>query len=327
MFYLEGYNRIFWNSSRDFLVWCISTFKWNAGLIIQSTLKRFLWTEAQRKVILSLPPHCAQSVHVKHRSGGTVVGLFGRAWPQLFFHHQKLKSYYVTIVLQFWHVSITPTLLPFAVPQQVNWLCRESGNTSLSSSRNLWQMQMYEQDETARCQILSFFIFGQNQKWVRNKRHPLFYFGIVIEYWWFCFSFSVLFWKMNEWMNDTQIVVSNSQALYLHISQIPPLLTSQAAKVVNGECVYVCMFQTWSSIFLCSWTILFSMPVLSFFRCCAERASIFSCFSRRLACARLNAHWMTMAAARARRNFFLCSQPRTLFWMIMALWCSRNCSG
>lgn len=89
--------------------------------------------------------------------------------------------------------------------------------------------------------------------------------------------------------------------------------------------VYMMCVCTWSSIFLCSWTILFSIPVLSFFKCSAERASIFSCFTCRLARMHLYAHWMMMAALRARLNFFLCSQLRTHFWMIMALWCRRNC--
>lgn len=88
----------------------------------------------------------------------------------------------------------------------------------------------------------------------------------------------------------------------------------------NTQCARTC-----SSIFRCIWTILFSMPVLSFLKCSAERASIFSCFSWRLASTRLYAHWMVMAAARARLNFLLCSQPRTYFWMTMALWCWRNC--
>lgn len=127
----------------------------------------------------------------------------------------------------------------------------------------------------------------------------------------------ILYNQQTEFVISFQTVSSELHQLYL-CTVVLTAVYSVHLCICTSHC-------TWSSIFLCSWTILFSMPVLSFFRCSADRASIFSCLSCRLACMRLYAHWMMMAAARARLNFLLCSQPRTHFWMIMALWCSRNC--
>lgn len=84
---------------------------------------------------------------------------------------------------------------------------------------------------------------------------------------------------------------------------------------------------TWSSIFRCSWTTLFSMPTLRRFRCSAERASILRAFSSRLALSLRKPHWMTMAAPRSRWKHLRASQLRTCFWMMVALCSLRTWQG
>lgn len=87
------------------------------------------------------------------------------------------------------------------------------------------------------------------------------------------------------------------------------------------------MTPTWSSILRCSWTTLFSMPTLRRFRCSAERASIFRAFSSCLALSLRKPHWMTMAAPRSRWKCLRAIQPRTCFWMMVALCSLRTWQG